>query len=91
MGLTIQAPKGLRYLVRAKVQGAEALGLLGVVTFNSQENEKVAEMVLFLDPETTEILTRFLDPERVKMDKKKIWIQKPQKNCRFWIEKSSKW
>ena len=69
MGLTIQAPKGLRYLVRAKVQGAEALGLLGVVTFNSQENEKVAEMVLFLDPETTKIL-QFLDPEIVNMDQK---------------------
>ena len=81
MGLTIQAPKGLRYLVRAKVQGDEALGLLGVVTFNSQENEKVAEMVLFLDPETTVI---------VKMDQQ-ISGFRNKKQCNFWIQKLSKW
>ena len=45
------------------------------MAFNSQESEnnyidnpEVAEMVLFLDRETTEIL-KFLDPEVVKMEK----------------------
>ena len=36
---------------------------------------EIVEMMWFLDPETSEML-QFLDPEIVKMDKKKICIQK---------------